>query len=185
MKQIQWILCGGLLSVIVIGTWALMSALQVTTIASSPLKKAAQVEHSVQTETPTPIIYQTHSSHLSGFDSSVNKPHEKAALSDFAESDVYIPPIVQSPSQNNTSYSGDLDDHQSYNAYLLEKEHALKHEFIAAVDKKVTRINNLLERGIRANLPEEQLQEARDKIAALKTMKAQLIEELESATVGN
>ncbi|ESP94929.1 hypothetical protein [Pseudoalteromonas luteoviolacea] len=185
MKQIQLILCGLLLFVILIGTWALISALQVTIIASPPSTKALPAAHSAQTKTP--MVNETDLSliHLSSKDSPLSSSPRGPAISDITEGDVYIPPIVQSPPQSNTSYSGDLDDHQSYNAYLLAKEHELKHEFIAAVDKKVARINNLLERGIQANLPSEQLQEARDKIAALKTMKAQLIKELDSVRVDN
>ncbi|MCF2857847.1 hypothetical protein L1286_10220 [Pseudoalteromonas sp. SMS1] len=92
---------------------------------------------------------------------------------------VYIPPIAskeETPSQ--PVYDGDLDDHEAYNEFLLDQEHGLKRDYIAAVDKKVQRLSQLLQKGINAGLPQSQLNEAKEKIAALQVMQQHLEKEL-------
>ncbi|MEJ6474523.1 hypothetical protein [Pseudoalteromonas piscicida] len=114
---------------------------------------------------------------------STSKTHSGATEKDevFTQAPIqapkYLPPINQA--QNHQQhYQGDLSDTQAYQAYLDEKEKQLKQAYIAAVDIKVERIQALLARGVKEGLPEAQLKEARDKIAALKSMQNQLSSEL-------
>ncbi|OCQ20401.1 hypothetical protein A7985_15150 [Pseudoalteromonas luteoviolacea] len=94
---------------------------------------------------------------------------------------IYIPPIAQKAKTDSApKYRGDLSDHESYNDFLLEQEQALKKDYIAAVDKKVERLSQLLQKGVNAGLPHSQLNEAREKISALKGMKAYLEKELKA-----
>ncbi|TMP30324.1 hypothetical protein CWB99_06160 [Pseudoalteromonas rubra] len=88
----------------------------------------------------------------------------------------YIPPIA--PSISTPTYSGDLSDHQAYQAYQSGEMDKMKQDYIAAVDKKVARLELLLEKGVRHKLPEQQLQEAREKIQGLRAMQKQLRREL-------
>ncbi|WP_156158669.1 hypothetical protein [Pseudoalteromonas rubra] len=88
----------------------------------------------------------------------------------------YIPPI--SAATPAPAYQGDLSDHQAYLAHQSARSTQMKQAYIAAVDKKVERLEALLEKGIRHNLPPQQLQEARDKIQGLRAMQTQLHREL-------
>ncbi|RZM78104.1 hypothetical protein C3B51_15640 [Pseudoalteromonas rubra] len=88
----------------------------------------------------------------------------------------YIPPI--SPATPAPAYEGDLSDHQAYLADQSARAAQMKLAYIAAVDKKVERLEALLEKGMRHKLPPQQLQEARDKIQGLRVMQAQLRREL-------
>lgn len=93
-----------------------------------------------------------------------------------SESTPYIPPIVSSTPA--PAYSGDLSDHQAYLAYQSGEMNRMKQDYIAAVDKKVARLELLLEKGVKHKLPEQQLQEARDKIQGLRAMQKRLRKEL-------
>ncbi|MDK1312991.1 hypothetical protein [Pseudoalteromonas ardens] len=97
-------------------------------------------------------------------------------LPEVNDEETYIPPI--SPSVAAPAYHGDLSDHQAYLVHQSAQITQLKQDYIAAVDKKVARLESLLEKGIRHQLPAEQLQEARDKIQGLRAMQAQLRHEL-------
>ncbi|QTL34171.1 hypothetical protein [Pseudoalteromonas viridis] len=88
----------------------------------------------------------------------------------------YIPPI--SAATPAPAYQGDLSDHQAYLAHQSARAAQMKQAYVAAVDKKVERLEALLEKGIRHKLPPQQLQEARDKIQGLRAMQAQLRREL-------
>ncbi|TQF69870.1 hypothetical protein [Pseudoalteromonas luteoviolacea] len=95
------------------------------------------------------------------------------------EETLYIPPIAEKSKKTiQPQYSGDFDDYEKYNDFLLEQETSLKRDYVAAVDKKVERLSHLLQKGINAGLPESQLNEAREKIAALRKMKQHLEKEL-------
>ncbi|RZG04353.1 hypothetical protein EXT48_12345 [Pseudoalteromonas sp. CO348] len=89
----------------------------------------------------------------------------------------YLPPINQAEKQMD-DFQGDLSDTEAYQAYLDQKDAKLKQQYIAAVDDKVAQIEVLLARGIKEGLPQQQLQEARDKITALKDMQSKLRTEL-------
>lgn len=89
----------------------------------------------------------------------------------------YLPPISQAEKQID-DFQGDLSDTEAYQAYLDQKDTKLKQQYIAAVDGKVEQIETLLARGIKEGLPQQQLQEARDKITALKDMQSKLRTEL-------
>lgn len=89
----------------------------------------------------------------------------------------YLPPISQTEKQMD-DFQGDLSDTEAYQAYLDQKDVKLKQQYIAAVDVKVAQIEALLARGIKEGLPQQQLQEARDKITALKDMQSKLRTEL-------
>ncbi|WP_462155114.1 hypothetical protein [Pseudoalteromonas piscicida] len=89
----------------------------------------------------------------------------------------YLPPISQAEKQID-DFQGDLSDTEAYQAYLDQKDTKLKQQYIAAVDGKVEQIETLLARGVKEGLPQQQLQEARDKITALKDMQSKLRTEL-------
>ncbi|MBR8844363.1 hypothetical protein [Pseudoalteromonas sp. JC3] len=89
----------------------------------------------------------------------------------------YLPPINQAEKQMD-DFQGDLSDTEAYQAYLDQKDAKLKQQYIAAVDGKVAQIEALLARGVKEGLPQQQLQEARDKITALKDMQSKLRTEL-------
>ncbi|MGA4605792.1 hypothetical protein [Pseudoalteromonas maricaloris] len=89
----------------------------------------------------------------------------------------YLPPINQAEKQMD-DFQGDLSDTEAYQAYLDQKDAKLKQQYITAVDDKVAQIEVLLARGIKEGLPQQQLQEARDKITALKDMQSKLRTEL-------
>ncbi|MCG9759072.1 MULTISPECIES: hypothetical protein [Pseudoalteromonas] len=89
----------------------------------------------------------------------------------------YVPPISRVEKQKD-NFQGDLSDTNAYQAYLDQKDAKLKQQYIAAVDVKVEQIETLLARGIKEGLPQQQLQEARDKINALKDMQSELRIEL-------
>ncbi|KZN38984.1 hypothetical protein N480_12190 [Pseudoalteromonas luteoviolacea S2607] len=96
-----------------------------------------------------------------------------------SQESIYIPPIARTAMADSVpKYRGDLNDHERYNDFLLEQEQTLKKDYIAAVDKKVERLTQILQKGISAGFPQSQLTEAREKITALKEMKAQLEKEL-------
>ncbi|ALU44721.1 hypothetical protein [Pseudoalteromonas rubra] len=97
-------------------------------------------------------------------------------LPEVNDEEIYIPPI--SPSVAAPAYHGDLSDHQAYLVHQSAQITQMKQDYIAAVDKKVARLESLLKKGIRHQLPAEQLQEARDKIQGLRAMQAQLRHEL-------
>ncbi|MCG7536426.1 hypothetical protein [Pseudoalteromonas sp. OOF1S-7] len=88
----------------------------------------------------------------------------------------YVPPIA--PATSAPAYQGDLSDHQAYLAHQSARSAQMKQNYIAAVDKKVARLEALLEKGIKHQLPPQQLQEARNKIQGLRSMQAQLRREL-------
>ena len=116
-----------------------------------------------------------------------NNPGTQAAQSNTAVSakvkaitaPSYLPPIA-TRQQSGSNYLGDLADKHAYQAYLDDQEVALKRSYIDAVDTKAATLERLLQRGIKAGLPQPQLQQARDKIAGLK----QLQEELKQALDG-
>ncbi|TMN38642.1 hypothetical protein [Pseudoalteromonas sp. S2755] len=89
----------------------------------------------------------------------------------------YVPPISRVEKQKD-NFQGDLSDTDAYQTYLDQKDAKLKQQYIAAVDVKVAQIEVLLARGIKEGLPQQQLQEARDKITALKDMQSKLRFEL-------
>ncbi|KZN63672.1 hypothetical protein [Pseudoalteromonas luteoviolacea] len=96
-----------------------------------------------------------------------------------SQESIYIPPIARTAIADSApKYRGDLNDHERYNDFLLEQEQTLKRDYIAAVDKKVERLTQILQKGVNAGLPQSQLTEAREKITALNEMKAQLEKEL-------
>ncbi|MEC4090663.1 hypothetical protein [Pseudoalteromonas rubra] len=97
-------------------------------------------------------------------------------LPEVNDEEIYIPPI--SRSATTPAYHGDLSDHQAYLAHQSAQVVQMKQDYIAAVDKKVARLEALLTKGVRHQLPPEQLQEARDKIRGLRAMQAQLRREL-------
>ncbi|WP_125562443.1 hypothetical protein [Pseudoalteromonas rubra] len=99
-----------------------------------------------------------------------------SALPEVIDNEPYVPPI--SPSSPTPAYHGDLADHQAYLAHQSAQVVQMKQDYIAAVDKKVARLEALLKKGVRHQLPPEQLQEARDKIRGLRAMQAQLRREL-------
>ncbi|QTH72118.1 hypothetical protein [Pseudoalteromonas xiamenensis] len=92
----------------------------------------------------------------------------------------YLPPIAKS-NHDEQRYSGDLNDYQAYEAFHHEKDRALKQAYIQAATEKISVLEQLLQRGKEANLPKEQLQEAIDKIDALKNMQNVLIQELDTS----
>ncbi|KAF7783752.1 hypothetical protein PRUB_a3599 [Pseudoalteromonas rubra] len=97
-------------------------------------------------------------------------------LPEINDEEIYFPPI--SRSATTPAYHGDLSDHQAYLEHQSAQITQMKQDYIAAVDKKVARLESLLEKGMRHKLPAEQLQEARDKIQGLREMQAQLRREL-------
>ncbi|WP_194442571.1 hypothetical protein [Pseudoalteromonas simplex] len=86
----------------------------------------------------------------------------------------YFPPIAKQPQQTKR-FTGDLNDHKAYQAYHQTQQTELELRFIDAAESKIATLESLLERGKQAELSEDKLNEAEDKIAALKTMQAELV----------
>ncbi|MCO7190300.1 MULTISPECIES: hypothetical protein [unclassified Pseudoalteromonas] len=142
--------------------------------------------HSQRTFTPTEQAGYQHNTSTVSETTTISMPLAStakmpAAVADPSEEPApedapYIPPIASSTPA--PVYSGDLSDHQAYQAYQSGEMDKMKQDYIAAVDKKVARLELLLEKGVRHKLPEQQLQEAREKIQGLRAMQRQLRKEL-------
>ncbi|TMP35587.1 hypothetical protein [Pseudoalteromonas rubra] len=142
--------------------------------------------HSQRTSAPTEQAGYQHNTSTVSETTAISMPlvstaKMPAAVADPSEEPTpedapYIPPIASSTPAR--VYSGDLSDHQAYQAYQSDEMDKMKQDYIAAVDKKVARLELLLEKGVRHKLPEQQLQEAREKIQGLRAMQKQLRKEL-------
>ncbi|MCF6457788.1 hypothetical protein [Pseudoalteromonas sp. MMG024] len=93
---------------------------------------------------------------------------------------VDIPPI--SPTKIETTFTGDLDDHEAYLAYENEQEIALKTAYIQAAKDKVKLLNSWLVKGINQQLDASQIEFAKEKIKALEQLTQSLEEELKKAS---
>ncbi|NMM41219.1 hypothetical protein [Pseudoalteromonas arctica] len=85
----------------------------------------------------------------------------------------YLPVIAKKPITAN-QFQGDLTDHQAYLNFHEQQQTQLEQRFIIAAQQKITNLESLLEKGRQEGLPQQQLQVAIDKIAALKDMQAKL-----------
>ncbi|MEI4548635.1 hypothetical protein [Pseudoalteromonas spongiae] len=120
------------------------------------------------TQTKTPVL--TVNSRLKTTPISPVKTHVK----------VDIPPI--SPTKIETTFTGDLDDHDAYLAYENEQEIALKTAYIQAAKDKVKLLNAWLVKGINQQLDASQIEFAKEKIKALEQLTQSLEEELKKAS---
>lgn len=131
----------------------------------SSAKPAAKIQ---TIETKTPVL--TVNSRLKTTLISPVKTHVK----------VDIPPI--SPTKLETTFTGDLDDHDAYLAYESEQEIALKTAYIQAAKEKVKLLNSWLARGLEAKIDQTQIEFAKEKIKALEQLSQTLEEELKKAS---
>ncbi|WP_105200684.1 hypothetical protein [Pseudoalteromonas sp. T1lg10] len=96
----------------------------------------------------------------------------------------YLPPIAQREAKTSGyQYQGDLDDHQAYLQFQHQQQADIKQAYIVAAKVKVEQLKELLARGEREGISEEQRQFARGKIAAIEKMSAELEEQLEAQTI--
>lgn len=93
---------------------------------------------------------------------------------------VDIPPI--SPTKLDTTFTGDLDDHDAYLTYENKQEIALKTAYIQAAKEKVKQLNSWLARGVEAKIDQTQIEFAKEKIKALEQLSQTLEEELKKAS---
>ena len=95
----------------------------------------------------------------------------------------YLPPIAKREATTSESrYQGDLDDHQAYLQFQHQQQADVNQAYIAAAKVKVSQLREILARGEREGISQEQLQFARDKIAAIEKMSTQLQEQIEAQT---
>lgn len=103
---------------------------------------------------------------------------KKSTLNEHAQQAItepnYLPPLNKSK-LSSVQYKGDLDDHKAYEQFQQEKQRALESSFVSAVNSKVATLENLLAKGRKQGMKQEQLQEAIDKIALLKKTQKHLI----------
>ncbi|CAH9059711.1 hypothetical protein PSECIP111854_02461 [Pseudoalteromonas sp. CIP111854] len=92
------------------------------------------------------------------------------------ETDIYIPPIGKPITSE--PYQGDLNDHESYQAYGDAKERKLKQAFIKAAKHKIERLEALLKRGKAEGISADELIFAQEKIAGIREMSKKLQQEL-------
>ncbi|WP_462157749.1 hypothetical protein [Pseudoalteromonas sp. GB56] len=96
----------------------------------------------------------------------------------------YLPPITKrEATASGYQYQGDLDDHQAYLQFQHQQQADVKQAYIAAAKVKVSELKDLLARGEREGISHEQLQFARDKIAAIEKMSEQLQTQIEAQTI--
>ncbi len=100
---------------------------------------------------------------------------EQAPLKPIKEPD-YVPPIAENRT-TQPHYTGDLNDYDAYNEFQTNREKALKQAFAKAAHNKVNTLNEWLVRGKQANLSEEQIKFAEEKIATLQRLAKQMEEE--------
>ena len=99
---------------------------------------------------------------------------ENASIKAIITTPDYIAPIAKQTLQAKR-FTGDLNDHKAYQTYHQAQQTELELRFIDAAESKIATLESLLERGKQAGLSEGKLNEAEDKIAALKTMQAELV----------
>ncbi|WP_372770681.1 hypothetical protein [Pseudoalteromonas sp.] len=128
-------------------------------------KPAAKIQ-SIEAQTPVPTFNSRSKTTLI----SPVKTHVK----------VDIPPI--SPTKLETTFTGDLDEHDAYLAYESEQEVALKTAYIQAAKEKVKLLNSWLARGLEEKIDQTQIEFAKEKIKALEQLSQALEEELKKAS---
>ncbi|KZN49221.1 hypothetical protein [Pseudoalteromonas luteoviolacea] len=181
MNQVKFVFCLILFSCIITLVWWLANA-TIKPLESEPLQNSDSAKpESTQLFTPAATneisIQQKRLPTLNTKLAVASQPSTKLT----SQENMYIPPITHAAKAGSAPrYRGDLSDHENYNDFLLEQEQTIKKDYIAAVDKKVERLSQLLQKGVNVGLPQSQLTEAREKIAALKEMKAHLEKELKA-----
>ena len=110
------------------------------------------------------------------YSQAVDPPKQISAQAPITEPQ-YVPPIAKDRQQAD-AYQGDLHDHQAYQRYQQRQHNDFKRAYISAAKDKVALLKTWLARGEREGISPEQLQFARDKIAALEQAKQQLEEQL-------
>ncbi|MFY8350275.1 hypothetical protein AAEU29_07050 [Pseudoalteromonas sp. SSM20] len=141
------------------------SAMNTPKTVHSREKPATKIQ-SIEAQTPVPTV----NSRLKTTLISPVKTHVK----------VDIPPI--SPTKLETTFTGDLDDHDAYLVYENEQEIALKTAYIQAAKEKVKLLNSWLARGLEAKIDQTQIEFAKEKIKALEQLSQTLEEELKKAS---
>ena len=171
--KLKILLASLLISLIIALSWFSNLPIRPTTYTAidSPKAKHSSEEPAAKIQSiETKIPALTVNSRLKTTLSSPVKTHVK----------VDIPPI--SPTKLETTFTGDLDDHDAYLAYENEQEIALKTAYIQAAKDKVKLLNSWLAKGIEAELEQSQLEFAREKIKALEQLSQTLEEELKKAS---
>lgn len=159
------------LALMVLFSAAVVIHLQTHPISLAPAKKAPV---SVEVEKKDVHDQQALTSTLEKQAHPAIEQIENASIKAIITTPDYIAPIAKQPQQAKR-FTGDLNDHKAYQTYHQAQQTELELRFIDAAESKIATLESLLERGKQAGLSEDKLNEAVDKIAALKVMQAELI----------